>query len=613
MMSNDLLLRLFQSDYFNTWIALCYLFKYPENERINSYLCTQLSACPVEEIEYYLPQHILMSRPTMSLERVMITLCEQSTHFTVMCLWYLQCYLPSLLISDPAFLTCQRMITLCQSILLGHPHIACQMEFMVTMVDISSRLMIVPKETRTSALHAELSVLNQQLPAEICIPLWCPGKKSCHHRMVRFSESVVLNSAERTPYLVMMEVLDETEESVQCSPVSPLDSSSFDFEVTQDPYAERMKTAAILLTQLEITMPANKEMIRTKIIAEMMGLEEERLEKMKIGLKEPKVRMVMNKEDPSVIVFSEDWEAKKERIRLNSPYGHLPHWKLISFIVKSGTDLRQEQFAVQMIREMQKIWHQEKVDVWVQCNRILVTSDESGLIETIKNAISIHSIKKKALSGTDGYYSLFQYYIKKWGAPESSSFKKAQDRFMRSLAGYSIASYLMQIKDRHNGNLLIDDAGHIIHIDFGFILSNSPGSVGFEMAPFKLCQEYIDILGGLQSAVFKEYKALVHRGFMALRKHSDTLLLFAEIMAYRSKLPCFQYENTLSLFKERFQLQLTEVQMKQYLDKLIMSSSGNLFTKLYDRYQYYSQVRKTKKKQASQGLFYSLYQNKGIL
>lgn len=65
-------------------------------------------------------------------------------------------------------------------------------------------------------------------------------------------------------------------------------------------------------------------------------------------------------------VLSENWETKKERLRSSSPYGHLPNWRLISVIVKNGSDLRQEQFAIQLIRELQRIWEDAGVDVWVK-------------------------------------------------------------------------------------------------------------------------------------------------------------------------------------------------------------------------------------------------------
>lgn len=101
---------------------------------------------------------------------------------------------------------------------------------------------------------------------------------------------------------------------------------------------------------------------------------------------------------------------------------------------------------------------------------------------------------------------------------------------MLSLAGYSLVTYILALKDRHDGNILLDTDGHIIHIDFGFMLSNSPGYVGFESAPFKLTREYIEILGGIGSDMWYEFRQTMIDGFLALRKHSDHVVLLVEMM-----------------------------------------------------------------------------------
>ena len=126
------------------------------------------------------------------------------------------------------------------------------------------------------------------------------------------------------------------------------------------------------------------------------------------------------------------------------------------------------------------------------------------------------------------------------------------------MAGYSLLCYILQIKDRHNGNILLDSKGHMIHVDFGFMFSNSPGNLNFESVTFKLTQEYIDVLGGQRSKFFVKFKQMMVKGFMALREHAEEIISFVEMSIVSGiDLPCFQgRDRVLSELRDRFKLDM---------------------------------------------------------
>ena len=126
---------------------------------------------------------------------------------------------------------------------------------------------------------------------------------------------------------------------------------------------------------------------------------------------------------------------------------------------------------------------------------------------------------------------IVDYFKQQFGSTKRQSFKQARQNFCKSLAAYSLLCYILQIKDRHNGNILIDIYGHIMHIDFGFFLSNAPGKgMKFEKAPFKLTAELVEVLGGNRSTAFAEFRELMKQGFLALQENAEKIIIIVEMM-----------------------------------------------------------------------------------
>ena len=370
-----------------------------------------------------------------------------------------------------------------------------------------------------------------------------------------------------------------------------------------DALADQMRVSAVMLAQLDKSpqqLSESTKQIRAQIISSMKEVQDKfgyhDLEALHGMAGERKLENDLMTGGIDTSYLGEDWATKKERIRKTSEYGHFENWDLCSVIAKTGDDLRQEAFAYQMIQAMANIWVKEKVDVWVKRMKILITSANTGLVETITNAMSVHSIKKALtkkmiedaeLDDKGGIASLNDHFLRAFGNPNGFKYRRAQDNFASSLAAYSVICYLLQVKDRHNGNIMIDNEGHVSHIDFGFMLSNSPGSVGFEAAPFKLTYEYIELLGGVEGEAFKKFVELTKSSFKALRKYADQIVSMCEIMQKDNMQPCFDAgEQTSVQLRQRFQLDLSEKEVDDFVENFLIGKSlGSIYTRIYDQFQ----------------------------
>jgi phosphatidylinositol 4-kinase len=218
--------------------------------------------------------------------------------------------------------------------------------------------------------------------------------------------------------------------------------------------------------------------------------------------------------------------------------------------------------------------------------RIVCTGNSTGVVQVLPNTISIDGLKK-----TKGFTTLNNYFKKTYGnSPEKLT--RAKHNFAASLAAYSLFSYILLIKDRHNGNLLIDSEGHILHIDFGFLLSIAPGgSFSLETAPFKLTEEMVELLGGLNSPLFGEFVTAFTKGFIAIQASAENIVAAIQSLSINSSFPCFAGKQTnliIEKLRSRFRTELSASDLVKHCLDLITNSYGNYGTRQYDSFQWYS-------------------------
>eukprot|EP01038_Epipyxis_sp_PR26KG_P008317 gene8317-11252_t len=277
-------------------------------------------------------------------------------------------------------------------------------------------------------------------------------------------------------------------------------------------------------------------------------------------------------------------------------------------IFKVHDDCRQDMLTIQVVKLLQFKFRNSNIPIFLRAYNIIpircgADLNLGGILEFIPNVKSRDEIGKSYLIKKNQNISLLDYYIDQFGAADGTRFRNAQLAFVSSLAGYAILCYILNIKDRHNGNILIDEHGHLIHIDYGFILGISPGgNIGFETAAFKFTKEMADLMNGIihnnnntnnnnsngnkdynnNSETFQLFRDLTIRGFLATREIMIPILNI--VCGYAdSDLPCFKYkDDVLRKLRDRFVPTMSSSEAAKHMSKCIDNALNKWTTNGYD-------------------------------
>ena len=262
-------------------------------------------------------------------------------------------------------------------------------------------------------------------------------------------------------------------------------------------------------------------------------------------------------------------------------------------IFKIGDDLRQDVLTLQIFNIMDKLWLENNLDLKLLPYKVCPTELKAGFIECL---VGIELDKLQAQDGVAGVLDreLIVKYLRKTGK-QSSLLETKFDNFIKSLAGYCVATCVIGIGDRHPGNIMIKENGIFFHIDFGHILGNfkSKFFIKRERTPFLLTP----MMANVYSTEGKEefFKTACVKAYNILRHNAQRLINMFIIMS-TAGMPELCSMNDVKYAKKMLKLDMpNDEDAGNYFVGLIKQSKNDRF-RLIDNIFHSYKHRKPKKK-----------------
>ncbi|KAL1465467.1 hypothetical protein WDU94_005039, partial [Cyamophila willieti] len=251
------------------------------------------------------------------------------------------------------------------------PRLSPQLVFIRILIQISKTLTSLrSKEAKTSRLLAELTSLNHNLPARVWLPLYSERP----HYIVRIppSAAAVLNSKDKAPYIIYCEValVDDLTSGTLVAKVSSstlLRHSRSEDNMIYTPRDGGVTNGNGVNSSTSVSDESVESMsIECGSVASECDVTSQDSGSPPVFIQAADIRKRLSEsllnvphfshdpQDPSAAALKEPWSKKELRIKESSPYGHLPSWRLMAAIVKSGDDLRQELLASQLLTMLRR-------------------------------------------------------------------------------------------------------------------------------------------------------------------------------------------------------------------------------------------------------------------
>ncbi|XP_057712889.1 phosphatidylinositol 4,5-bisphosphate 3-kinase catalytic subunit gamma isoform [Corythoichthys intestinalis] len=267
-----------------------------------------------------------------------------------------------------------------------------------------------------------------------------------------------------------------------------------------------------------------------------------------------KCKVMASKKKPLLLEFSP----------MPSPTSATP----VGIIFKQGDDLRQDMLVIQTLAVMDSIWQEQYLHLNLVPYGCISTGHNIGMIEIVRDATTIAAVQRSH-GGTNGLFrndALFEWLKSKCLLQEIHF--KTVERFVKSCAGYCVATYVLGIGDRHNDNIMITDQGNLFHIDFGHILGNWKHFLGVnrERVPFVLTPDFLYVMGrvkGGNSLYFQCFRNVCTQAYLALRAHSRLLVTLFSLMLL-SGMPELSAAEDMNYLREALQEGKSEAEAREH-------------------------------------------------